>query len=252
MTNRRPLVAANWKMNGSLASIRILLEGILTGLQSGLKPEVVICPPYIYIHEVARKLDNTPVSVGAQNVSQHDAGAYTGEVSVAMLKDYNCEYVIIGHSERRTLYCETDAIVADKFARVVESGLKPVLCIGETLNEREADETEEVIARQLDSVIERAGVGAFEMAVIAYEPVWAIGTGRTATPEQAQEVHAFIRLRLARHDEAIADRLRIVYGGSVKAENANELFNMADIDGGLIGGASLNAGDFLTICRAAI
>ncbi len=252
MTNRQPLVAANWKMNGSLASIRLLLDGILKGIQSETKPEVVVCPPYIYIDEVARNLDNTQVLLGAQNVSQHEAGAYTGEIAAGMLKDYKCVYVIVGHSERRALYCETDAMVADKFARVVESGLKPILCVGETLNEREADETEEVIARQLDAVIERAGVQGFANAVIAYEPVWAIGTGRTATPEQAQEVHAFIRLRLARHDEAIADGLRILYGGSVKADNANELFNMADIDGGLIGGASLNADDFLSICRAAI
>jgi triosephosphate isomerase len=252
MTNRRPFVAANWKMNGNLASIRPLLADILAGVQTGVNAEVVICPPYIYIDEIALRLDNTTVELGAQNVSQYDSGAHTGEVAIGMLQDYNTGYVIIGHSERRMLYGETDIIVAEKFKKVVDSGLKPILCVGETLEQREADETEEVIARQLDTVIDNAGVKSFAKAVIAYEPVWAIGTGRTATPDQAQEVHAFIRLRLARHDEEIADLLRIVYGGSVKADNANELFTMADIDGGLIGGASLIAEDFLSICHAAI
>ena len=251
MTKRRSLVAANWKMNGTLSSIHPLLAGICKGVAGGVKAEVAICPPYVYLGEVARLLDQTGIALGAQNLARHDAGAYTGEVSAAMLKDFHCSYVIVGHSERRTLYGETDAVVADKFVQATGQGLTPIMCIGEHLEEREAGETENVLARQLDAVIEKAGIAAFDHAVIAYEPVWAIGTGRTATPDQAEEAHAFIRLRLARHDDKIADQLRILYGGSVKAANAAELFNMADIDGGLIGGASLQADEFLAICRAA-
>ena len=251
MSKRRPLVAANWKMNGSLSSIRPLLASVSKGIARDVRAEVAICPPYVYLGEVARLLDQTGIALGAQNLARYEAGAYTGEVSAVMLKDYPCRYVIVGHSERRTLYGETDAVVADKFVRAVENGLTPILCIGEYLEEREAGDTENVLARQLDAVIETAGIAAFDNSVIAYEPVWAIGTGRTATPGQAQEAHAFIRLRLARHADKIADRLRILYGGSVKAGNAEELFNMADIDGGLIGGASLQADEFLAICRAA-
>lgn len=252
MTMRQPLVAANWKMNGTLGSIRPLVRDIATGIKAGgIQAEVAICPPFVYLAEVAGLLQNTGMILGAQNLSHHETGAFTGEIAAGMLNDYQCRFVIIGHSERRTLYGETDILVADKFIRAVQSGLQPILCIGEYLEEREAGETENVIARQLDAVINKCGVEKFENAVIAYEPVWAIGTGKTATPEQAQEVHAFIRLRLARHDEVIADKIRLLYGGSVKADNAKELFTMADIDGGLIGGASLNAGDFLAICRAA-
>jgi triosephosphate isomerase len=251
MTKRQPLVAANWKMNGTLATIRPLVTAIGTGLKDGVRAEIAICPPFVYLAEVGRLLENTGMVLGAQNLSRHDSGAYTGEVAAAMLLDYQCRYVIVGHSERRTLYGETDAVVAEKFAQAIRSGLKPILCIGEYLEEREAGDTDNVIARQLDAVIARCGVESFGQAVIAYEPVWAIGTGRTATPEQAQEVHAFIRLRLARHDEKVADSIRILYGGSVKANNAKDLFTMADIDGGLIGGASLDAGDFLAICCAA-
>lgn len=251
MTTRQPLVAANWKMNGTLHTIRPLLANIVNGVKNGVSAQVAVCPPYVYLDEVSRQLQDGGILLGAQNVSQHEAGAYTGEVSADMLKDYDCHFVIVGHSERRALYGETDDIVTGKFARVIASGLTPILCIGEYLQEREADETELVIARQLDTVIEKAGIPAFEQAVIAYEPVWAIGTGRTATPEQAQEVHAFIRLRLARHDERVADTIRILYGGSVKPDNAAELFTMADIDGGLIGGASMVAEDFVAICRAA-
>ena len=183
-------------------------------------------------------------------MSGHKAGAFTGEVSAAMLRDYQCRYVIIGHSERRTLYGETDALIAGKFAMAVAEGITPILCVGESLDEREANITEEIVARQLDAVLDQSGIAAFQQAVIGYEPVWAIGTGMTATPDQAQEVHSFIRLRLARHDNVIADTIRIIYGGSVKADNAGQIFRMADIDGGLIGGASLNAGDFLSICQA--
>ncbi len=251
MTQRQPLVAANWKMNGTLASAQALVNGIKAGLKDGCKADVAICPPYVYLAEVGRLIGKEPIKLGAQNLSQHEGGAYTGEVSASMLQDFGCHYVIIGHSERRTLYGETDHLVAEKFARAVQSGLVPILCVGEYLEEREAGDTENVIARQLDAVIKHCGIEKFSAAVIAYEPVWAIGTGRTATPEQAQEVHAFIRLRLARHDETIADKIRILYGGSVKAANAKELFNMADIDGGLIGGASLVVDDFLAICRAA-
>jgi triosephosphate isomerase len=250
MATRQPLVAANWKMNGTLATIRSLLAAIERGLGGNRDPEVVICAPYIYIPELQSALKNGRVWTGAQNVSQHASGAYTGEVSVAMLQDFGCRNVIVGHSERRSLYHETDQIVAAKFRQVCAQGLSPILCVGEQLAERESGVTEEVVARQLNAVISAAGIAAFTGAVIAYEPVWAIGTGRTATPEQAEEVHAFIRLQLARHDDSIADRIRILYGGSVKADNARDLFSRADIDGGLIGGASLNAADFLAICQA--
>lgn len=251
MSGRRPLVAANWKMNGTLSSIRTLLAGIRAGTAAELRAEVAICPPFVYLGEVGQSLEGTDLALGAQNLASHDAGAYTGEVSGAMLIDLHCRYVIVGHSERRTLYGETDTVVAEKLMRALAHGLTPILCIGEQLEEREAGDTENVLARQLDTVIDKAGIGAFASAVIAYEPVWAIGTGRTATPEQAEEAHAFIRLRLARHDDNIADALRILYGGSVKAANAQELFAKADIDGGLIGGASLQADEFIAICRAA-
>jgi triosephosphate isomerase len=249
MTERQILVAANWKMNGSLESIRPLLADVIQGV-SGTSNEVAICPPFIYIPELAKQLNGAEIRLGAQNVSQQEKGAYTGEVAVSMLKDYGCDYVIVGHSERRTLYAETDELVAEKFLAVQSGGLTPILCVGELLEEREANNTEDVVARQLDAVIEHAGIEAFNNAVIAYEPVWAIGTGKTATPEQAQEVHEFIRLRLARHDNDTANKIRILYGGSVKADNAEQLFKMADIDGGLIGGASLVAEDFLIICKA--
>ncbi len=252
MSERRYLVAANWKMNGSLASIGPLLEEVCAGVAdlSDNKNDVAICPPFVYLDEVARVLSDSSIELGAQNVSHLDSGAYTGEVAASMLTDFTCRYVIVGHSERRTLYGEADQLVADKFVTVGQAGMVPILCVGELLEEREDGDTEEVVARQLDAVIEQAGIAAFSDAVIAYEPVWAIGTGKTATPEQAQEVHEFIRLRLARHDTAVADGIRILYGGSVKADNAAELFTMADIDGGLIGGASLIAPDFLSICGA--
>jgi len=248
---RRTLVAANWKMNGRLETVRPLVHDILAGLRSGITAEVAICPPFVYLDELQRLLTGSNIALGAQNISQFQSGAYTGEISAGMLLDYNCRYVIVGHSERRTLFGEKDILVADKFVTAIHSGLIPVLCVGEYPEEREAYETEAVIARQLDTVIDRAGIQAFARAVIAYEPVWAIGTGKTATPDQAQEVHAFIRLRLARHNEEIADKIRILYGGSVKPDNAKNLFLMTDIDGGLIGGASLVADDFLAICRAA-
>jgi triosephosphate isomerase len=250
MTQRKPLVAGNWKMNGSLASVRTLVTEVCAGVAADCQAQVALCPPAIYIPEVSRLLADSPVALGAQNVSDQESGAFTGEISAAMLQDYHCRYVIVGHSERRNVYGESDEFVARKFARAVASGLTPILCVGELLQEREAGTTEEVIARQLDAAIHGAGMDAFNSAVIAYEPVWAIGTGRNATPEQAQEVHAFIRLRLARNDDNIADRIRILYGGSVKADNAKQIFSKVDVDGGLIGGASLKAQDFLAICRS--
>jgi triosephosphate isomerase (TIM) len=251
MASRQPLVAANWKMNGTLGSIRPLVEAIKNGLVDDDRTLVVICAPYIYLPELQVLLQGSRLKLGAQNVSQSDSGAYTGEISVAMLQDYNCQYVIVGHSERRNLYQESDHLVAEKFVKVSKAGLIPILCLGELLQERESGTTDEVIARQLDEVIKLAGIEQFKNAVIAYEPVWAIGTGLTASPEQAEEVHGFIRLQLARHNDEIADNIKILYGGSVKADNAGELFSRADIDGGLIGGASLNAQEFLKICESA-
>jgi triosephosphate isomerase len=249
---RIPLVAGNWKMNGSLKSIQELLEGIkqgIGGIREGV--ECAVFPPFVYLAEVERLLSGTAIPWGAQNVSEQPPGAFTGEVAAPMLLDFHCKYVIVGHSERRTLYAETDAIVARKFATARQAGLTPVLCIGELLAERERGVTEEVVARQLDAVLELEGIQSIKQAVIAYEPVWAIGTGRTATPEQAQEVHAFIRSRLSQQDATIAAATRILYGGSVKGSNAAELFAMPDIDGGLVGGASLDAQEFLTIARGA-
>ena len=250
MSNRQPLVAANWKMNGDRASISALLDRFRQGLPvDGV--EVLVCAPSIYIPLAAYKLTGSAIGLGAQTVSEHGNGAYTGEISADMLKDYGCRYVIIGHSERRHIFGETNETVANKFCHAGEQGLEVILCLGERIEEREAGMTEQVLSEQLDAVIARAGITAFGKAVIAYEPVWAIGTGLTATPEQAQAAHSFIRLQVARHDDRIADEIRILYGGSVKADNAAGLFAMADVDGGLIGGASLKIDDFLAICRAA-
>ena len=251
MTDRTPLVAANWKMNGNLADIKVLLDGVLAGIRKECAAEIAICPPFVYLAELALALQNSDIRLGAQTVSEHEAGAYTGEVSVSMLQDFGCQYVIVGHSERRHIYGESDKQVAAKFLAAVEGDLQPILCVGERLEERETGNTEEVIARQLDAVIALADIEAFQSAVIAYEPVWAIGTGKNASPEQAEEVHEFIRLRLARHDDAVAASIRILYGGSVKADNAASLFSMANVDGGLIGGASLKADEFTSICHAA-
>jgi triosephosphate isomerase len=236
-------------MNGSMESVKPLLNAIKAGLDK-VKAEVTICAPYVYLPELKQELDGSAISAGAQNVSEHEAGAYTGEISTSMLSDFGCHYVIVGHSERRNLYGESDALVAEKFTRVQSANMLPILCLGEQLDEREAGTTENVVARQLDAVISKVGIAAFAQAVIAYEPVWAIGTGKTATKEQAQEVHAFIRQRLAQQDSTIAASIRLLYGGSVKADNASDLFSMTDVDGGLIGGASLIAEDFLTICQA--
>ncbi len=248
---RQYLVAGNWKMHGSLADNRALVGGILEGAGEAPGVELLVCPAAPYLASVGEQLAGTGVGLGAQDVSEHKAGAYTGEVSASMLSDVGCRYVIVGHSERRTLYGDTDDRVAAKFAAAHRQGLVPILCIGETLEEREAAETEAVIRRQLLAVIDEVGIAALADAVVAYEPVWAIGTGRTASPEQAGEVHTFIRAMVGDRDGGVAERLRILYGGSVKGDNAPGLFAREDIDGGLIGGASLKAAEFLAIGRAA-
>lgn len=248
---RQPIIAGNWKMNGSRESIKMLLDGLKTGIGDVNSAEVVVCAPYIYLADVHQQLDTVAIAYGAQNLSTEAKGAFTGEISADMLLDFACKYVIVGHSERRTLYAEDDALVAQKFSVARKAGLIPILCVGELLEEREAGTTEEVVARQLNAVIELEGVAALADAVIAYEPVWAIGTGKTATPEQAQEVHAYIRKLIAEKDANVAEKVRIQYGGSMNAGNAADLLAKDDIDGGLIGGASLKAEDFLTICRAA-
>ncbi|NOZ54462.1 MAG: triose-phosphate isomerase [Gammaproteobacteria bacterium] len=248
---RQPFVAGNWKLNGSKQLIKNLLEAILDGSKTIKNAEIAVFSPFLYIQQVAELLEGSSIAYGSQNVSEYNAGAYTGEVSAAMLKEFSCKYAIVGHSERRAIYGESDQQVAQKFIMAQHLGIRPILCVGELLEERESGNTEKVVARQLDAVISAAGINAIEAAVIAYEPVWAIGTGKTATPQQAQEVHAFIRERLSRSNDAVATNVRILYGGSVKPNNATELFAQTDIDGGLIGGASLDAADFLAICQAA-
>jgi triosephosphate isomerase len=238
---RSRLVAGNWKMHGSRAFSSALLDALIAGLGRESSVEVAVCPPFPYLQQASERLNGTPIALGAQNVSEHAQGAYTGEVSAAMLTDVGCRYVIVGHSERRQLYGERDAQVAAKFAAAQATGITPILCVGETLDEREAGRTEEVVERQLDAILKQAKFGN---AVLAYEPVWAIGTGRNATPEQAQAVQAFLRAR-------VFPETRILYGGSVKAGNAAAIFAMPDVDGGLIGGASLAAQEFIEIVRAA-
>lgn len=237
-------------MHGSLQANAALLERLKSGMP-GLQCEVAVCAPFPYLAQLQALLASTQVRWGAQSVSEHVSGAYTGEVSAAMLCEFGCRYVLVGHSERRSLFGESDAVVAAKFVAAREAGLVPILCLGETLVEREAGATAAVVSRQLDAVIDRAGVAALASAVVAYEPVWAIGTGVTASPAQAQEVHAAIRKRVADLNAGLAEELRILYGGSVKPQNAAELFAQDDIDGGLIGGAALVADDFLAICQAA-
>ena len=255
---RRPLVAGNWKMNGSLsraAELARALAAALTGeAASGGEsaPELAVFPPFVHLPSVVEILAGSAVSVGAQDVSEHEAGAYTGEVAGGMLTELGCRYTLVGHSERRALFGDTDERVAAKFERAQACGLVPVLCVGETLEEREADETRNVVERQLDAVMRRCGAASLANAVVAYEPVWAIGTGKTATPEQAQEVHAVLRAFAGAQAPEVAQDLRILYGGSVKSANAASLLAMPDIDGGLVGGASLDAEDFMGIWRAAV
>ena len=248
---RQPLVAGNWKMNGSRASIAELLEGLKAGIGQVTTAEVAVCAPAIYLPDVQAELTATQIKWGGQDVSVHASGAYTGEIAGSMLNDFGCHYVIIGHSERRAYHAESDEAVAQKFAAARAVGLVPILCVGETLEEREQGVTEGVVGRQLDAVVAHCGIDTVGEGVIAYEPVWAIGTGKTATPEQAQQVHAFIRARLAAASQAVAEKMRILYGGSMNPKNAAELVAQADIDGGLIGGASLKAPDFLAVCSAA-
>lgn len=247
---RSKLVAGNWKLNGSRDSIQTLMQGIVAGIDGLNQVTVAVCPPYLYIPMVETLIANTAIKLGAQDVAEQLHGAFTGEVSAPMLKEFACQYVIVGHSERRALFAEKDEDTARKFAAARQQGLIPILCVGESLEEREQGITEQVVARQLDAVIELEGIEALTEAVIAYEPVWAIGTGKTASPEQAQAVHAFIRAKLAALNSAVAEKVQILYGGSVKGSNAAELFAMPDIDGGLIGGASLDVQEFLAICRA--
>ena len=239
------LIAGNWKMNGTLESVIELVEGIKAG--SAGKATLAVCPPAVYLMKVGGMLSGTDIALGAQNVCDANGGAYTGEISASMLKECGCQYAIVGHSERRSLYRESDQLVANRFAMAVASAITPILCVGESLEERENGVTEDIVARQLDAVIETQGVSVLAQSVIAYEPVWAIGTGKVATPEQAQAVHRFIRQKLELLDEPVAHKIQILYGGSMNASNAGELLAQPDIDGGLIGGASLKATDFLAI-----
>jgi triosephosphate isomerase len=248
---RRPMVAGNWKMHGTRASVAELIEGLANlALPGGV--DVAVFPPSLHISFVVDCLEGQSIDVGAQNCA-HEAGqgALTGEISSTQLADASCKYVLVGHSERRQIMGETNEVLNRKFEAAQAAGLTPILCIGETLEQREAGKTLEVVGQQLDSIIEELGIGAFANAVIAYEPVWAIGTGLTASPQQAQEVHAAIRAQLMKENSEVAQGVRLLYGGSVKAANAVELFGMPDIDGGLIGGASLNADEFGAIIRAA-
>ena len=248
---RRPMVAGNWKIHGTRASVVELINGLRNlALPNGV--DVAVFPPCLHISQVVEGLKGQSILIGAQNSAvEPQQGALTGEIAPSQLLDAGCSLVLVGHSERRLIIGESDAVLNRKFAAAQACGLIPVLCVGETLEQREAGKTLEVVSRQLDSIIEEFGVGAFAKAVIAYEPVWAIGTGLTASPQQAQDVHAAIRAQLAAKNSEVAQGVRLLYGGSVKAANAVELFGMPDIDGGLIGGASLNADEFGAICRAA-
>ena len=248
---RRPLVAGNWKMNGTASHAWRLVNEINDATSSLEALDVVICPPFILIPQVVKQCEGTEFSTGGQNLNIHSEGAHTGEISGPMLVDHGCSFVIVGHSERRSLYGESDALVAKKTVTAHACGLRPIVCVGETLEERESGQTASVVERQVRAVIERTGMGIFPAGIVAYEPVWAIGTGQTATPQQAQEVHALIRGLLRQEDSDVAAKTRILYGGSVKPDNALEILAEEDIDGGLIGGASLEAADFLTICRMA-
>jgi len=245
------LVAGNWKMNGSIAANEALVDGIISGAPATESVELLVCPPFPYLSTVAGQVNGSAVALGAQNVSQHESGAFTGEIAGSMLRECGCKYVIVGHSERRALMGETSDIVAAKFQAALDAGLQPILCVGETLEQREAGLTEAVIDEQLNAVLNSSGVDKFVNAVIAYEPVWAIGTGMTASPEQAQDVHRHIRASLEAASGRVAAGVKILYGGSVKGDNAAGLFSKPDIDGGLIGGASLKSADFLAIAQAA-
>ncbi len=248
---RRSLVVGNWKMNGSVVMTDDLLTGLKEGVVRSLSAvDVVVCPPFLYIPLAVQILAGTTIEVGAQNLDIHKPGAYTGEIAAEMLKEQRCSYVIVGHSERRALYGESSDLVAQKVKAAMAAELKPIICVGETLDERERGDTGRVVREQLMSVLDLNGVDIFPFAVVAYEPVWAIGTGRSASPDQAQEVHALIRESIAELNPVVADQTRLLYGGSVKPENAQGIFSSPDIDGGLIGGAALVASDFLAICAS--
>jgi triosephosphate isomerase len=238
-------------MHGSQASIEDLLDGLKPLLKPLENIDVGVCPPAIFIPQVAENLQGSKLAWGAQNLSQFSSGAYTGETSADMLSDFACRYVIVGHSERRTLYAETDEIIAAKYIAAQGAGLVPILCVGESLQQRESGETLAWIEQQLMAVINAASVESLANSVLAYEPIWAIGTGKTASPEQAQEVHEFIRQLVVKHSPVVAEKLQILYGGSVNAENSSALFEKEDIDGALVGGASLKVADFAAICQAA-
>ena len=246
---RKTIVAGNWKMNASKESVNNLIEGILSGM-SGVTSEVIVCAPFPYLSQVESLISGSSLMLGAQNLNVNPKGAFTGEVSADMIKDFGAQHVIVGHSERRSLYGETSAVVAEKTKAALDAGLTPLLCVGESLEERESGNTETIVAEQINAVISLLGIGAFDSIIIAYEPVWAIGTGLTASPEQAQSVHLFIRNLLAVSSDGIAQKTPILYGGSMNAGNAADLISCSDIDGGLIGGAALKADDFLQICKA--
>ena len=236
-------------MNASKASVKSLIDGILSGME-GVNSEVLVCVPFPYMSQVESLIEGSNLKLGAQNININSSGAFTGEVSADMIKDFGAKHVIVGHSERRSLYGETSSVVAEKTKAAIDAGLSPLLCVGESLEQREAGKTEAVVAEQINAVIELVGIESFDSIIIAYEPVWAIGTGMTATPEQAQAVHFFIRNLLGESSENIAQKTPILYGGSMNAGNAVELISCPDIDGGLIGGAALKAEDFLQICKA--
>ena len=247
---RRTLIAGNWKMNGGFAANRSLLSEIKAGLPASLQCDVLVCPPAPYLAQAAELLGGTVVAWGGQDVSAHAQGAFTGEVSAAMLADCGCKYAIVGHSERRAYHGESSEQVAQKTVQLLKAGLIPVVCVGETLEQRESGQTNEVVAVQLNAVLDLLDVSAMEAIVVAYEPVWAIGTGKTATPQMAQDVHHFLRQQIALKSPDVAEKVQILYGGSMKPENAGELLAMPDIDGGLIGGAALKSQDFLAIIAA--
>ena len=248
---RQPLIMGNWKLNGTKASVEALINGLKAPAAAAANVEVAVCPSVIFLGQVEQLTAGSAIKFGSQDADLHTAGAFTGENSPVMLKEFGCKYALVGHSERRTLHAETDAVVAAKYVAIQAAGLIPVLCIGETLEQFEANETNAVVEAQLKAVIDVAGIESFANAVIAYEPVWAIGTGKTATPEIAQTVHAHIRAYLAGFNAAVAAKVQVLYGGSMNAANAAELLAQADIDGGLIGGASLKVADFSAIIEAA-
>ena len=253
---RRNLVVGNWKMHGDMHSNQLLLNSLIKGLNGLNNADYVVCVPSPYLFQARLLLEDTNISWGGQNVNQHEQGAFTGAVAANMLTDLGCTYVILGHSERRNLFYENNLTAAARFDAAVRAGLTPIMCVGETVAERDAGLTEVIVAGQMDAVLGSLGEKEFAKAmelnmVFAYEPVWAIGSGKTASPEQAQSVHQFIRHRIARRNAEAASKVRIIYGGSVKASNAEELFTMPDVDGGLIGGASLNADEFEAICQVA-